>query len=419
MGRSRTSTDRPPSRLRPPTMPRGLPLRRAQHGGGTGARPTRPAGHRPTSIDGYRLTVVLNEASPWSWHIVEMLSQLGIEVVAVHVRGADGPRYGARTADIQLTGSTAGTAIRLRSVLVRSGSDAVLCLYSGRYAFIAALATLFDTRCDLFLFVGGSDATNDFGARPFGWVFRRIRIWSYRRADIILTHGDHLRAVVLGIDEHLSPQVWLHGIATPALVERCAEPTLITLFAPRVWKSVYNNEQLLGALELLDAEECEEIEVVINGLHMPDSIRRRVAVLAEKISIRVLDGYDFNDRYRYFTEATHVVSMARSDGVPNAVLEAAYAGCRLILGDIAATRELVRSRGLRARLVPLDSPEDLARALRECRWDRSDVNGDAIHNRRIVDRFYGPECAKQEFSRILLTHLNDQSWDLLGGKEQL
>ena len=407
MEHSDGATGRPAPKLNRPGRARRRP-RPAQRIDATNNEPTRPVSGRMTSIEGYRLTVVLNELSPWSWHAVDLLSQLGIEILTVHVRGAGGQRLITRTAELRLTGSTLGTVIRLRSALVRSESDAVLCLYAGRYALIGALATLLGKRRDLFLVVAGSDAKSTFGDRTFGWVFRRMRKWSFGRADLILTNGAHLRNAVLGIDKRLRPQVWMHGIATPALVERRPGAEPIRVFAPRTWRSVYNNEQIIDALELLAAGECAGIEVVLNGLHMPDVIRERVVLLAEKISIGVLDGYPFEDRYKFFSEATFVVSMARSDGVPNAVLEAAYAGCGLILGDIAATQELVNFSGLTARLVPLDSPEDLAAVLRECQVGHTPWAEEAVHNRHVVEHSYGPDRAKEEFRRILVAHLNDK-----------
>lgn len=71
----------------------------------------------------------------------------------------------------------------------------------------------------------------------------------------------------------------------------------------------------------------------------------------------MVKGYS-NDVFRWFKRASLLVSASAFEGSPNSVLEAAAAGCPLVLSDIPAHRELFDDS--EARFVQGDDPPSLA-----------------------------------------------------------
>jgi len=196
----------------------------------------------------------------------------------------------------------------------------------------------------------------------------------------------------------------VHGIEIPQLIPSTYNSSLTKIFAPRPWYDPYNNETILAALEILPDSVLNNLHLTLNIFGISEGDRRRLNALATRASVEMIDGYDFEKRYEYFAEATHVVSMSRSDGIPNAVLEAALAGCSLILGDIEATRQLVRDYGLRAHLVSVEYPTELAHKLEECSLSPNDDVSKA-HNQHVIRQSFNSSAARGRISEILRGHL--------------
>ena len=293
-------------------------------------------------------------------------------------------------------------ALILRLKLSRRGPRTVVCLYSGRFAVLGYLLTLFRADRKLLLYVAGSDANQDFGAGLRSLVKRWVRRWVYEHADVVLTNGRHLANRVQVVAPKTKPKVWYHGIETPEVPLRLETPSSLRIFAPRPWGDVYNNGYLLDALKTIGDEISLPIELIMNCKHATPSDLFRIQQLKGTVRVSTVDGYPFSDRYSYFCSATHVVSMSRSDGVPNAVLEAAYAGCGLVLSDIPANRELTSEFDLRAILVRLDSPKDLVSALTKCWTGRDEFIMSASHNMEQVRS----KCSIEAGLNVLRTTFN-------------
>lgn len=97
-----------------------------------------------------------------------------------------------------------------------------------------------------------------------------------------------------------------------------------------------------------------------------DALRARAAALGLADRVRVLDDVATPALHRWLRTADVLVSMSGHEAFGMAAVEAAAAGCRTVLSDIPAHREVAREHlGGSAALVPLTAgPELLATAVR-------------------------------------------------------
>jgi len=318
-------------------------------------------------------------------------------------RGSSSKRVGtSRSATIHLSRNIILASLQVRGILIRERANTIVVIHAGFFALVGALTKKLMPRVSLVLYAGGSDVLGTLGKGLRGMVARALRIWSFRQSDLVLTNGAHLKEAVIDIWRDANVYDVPHGIKTPNLKMKSCDYSALRIFAPRPWTEPYNNEQLLSAIEALPPEFHSKVSVTANVHGISKREMARLQKMAKTIPICMLDGYDFDDRYRYFSSACVVVSMSRSDGIPNAVLEAAYAGCTLILGDINATRDLVLRYELKAHLVEIDAPIKLARKLQELVIGHDIVHADILHNRGVIYRSFGSSKASQNIS----VHLN-------------
>jgi glycosyltransferase involved in cell wall biosynthesis len=126
---------------------------------------------------------------------------------------------------------------------------------------------------------------------------------------------------------------------------------------------VKNHPLLLRALQRLD----EDVHLVLIGA---GPSRRALEELAKELQV---DGRVHFTGQLVETENLHQffdlsVLCSRSEGFPNAVIEALAAGCPLVATPVGGIPEVVTD-GQTGRLVPVDQPDVLAGTLRELRRD--------------------------------------------------
>lgn len=93
----------------------------------------------------------------------------------------------------------------------------------------------------------------------------------------------------------------------------------------------------------------------------------------------------------WMAQAAACVSVSHFEGQPNVVMEAAAAGCPLVLSDIPAHRELFDERS--ASLVPTDSPPRIAEAVLETLNNPAGARERAARARAIAARCDVPGTA--------------------------
>jgi len=150
---------------------------------------------------------------------------------------------------------------------------------------------------------------------------------------------------------------------------------------------VKNHAMVVRALQRLD----ENVHLVLIGA---GPSRRALEDFAKELQV---------DRRVHFTgqlvegENLHQffdvsVLCSRSEGFPNAIIEALAAGCPVVATPVGGIPEIIidRQTGL---LVPVDQPEALAARVQELR-------GDAALRRRLTEA--GPACARDKYHQTLV-----------------
>lgn len=114
-------------------------------------------------------------------------------------------------------------------------------------------------------------------------------------------------------------------------------------------------------------------------------LRNQFASEADRPGVSLTGAVDPTPHYR---RASWFVSTSRSEGLPNAVLEALACGVPALLSDIPAHREVAERAGEAVRLVPERSTETWAQALQIA------VSDSSLPERRLAAR----QAAEQHFS---------------------
>lgn len=204
-------------------------------------------------------------------------------------------------------------------------------------------------------------------AYPSSWK-TRLRLLLGRRAACIVanSHGgiDYWRPHMPGNKLHLVrncvvPADDRTGLPDDAIAAHWVGRPVV-LFAGRF--SYEKNIPVLVESLILVAQQYPAAIIMMfgQGPERESAVRRIADVgLEERI---VIAGYS-SQLAGWMAHAAACVSVSHFEGHPNVVMEAAAAGCPLVLSDIAAHRELFDETS--ALLVPVDSPPRIAEAVLE------------------------------------------------------
>lgn len=157
------------------------------------------------------------------------------------------------------------------------------------------------------------------------------------------------------------------------------EPFL--LFAGRL-SPEKNLPRLLEALALVAGEH--QVRTVLCG---EGPMRGQVIGLVERFGLsgKVTVSGLRTDLWGVMKSATALVSPSLFEGQPNVVLEAAAAGCPLVLSDIKGHRDVADERS--AVFFRPDSPAELAGALLATLRDPAAASCRAVHALRVADSY--------------------------------
>ncbi|HEV8693290.1 MAG TPA: glycosyltransferase [Lysobacter sp.] len=223
-------------------------------------------------------------------------------------------------------------------------------------------------------------------AYPPGWK-THLRLLVGRRATCIVANSQggidywrpHLSADRLHLVRNcVSPAEHPEGEPVEALAPSLAGHPVV-LFAGR-YTYQKNISGLVDALILVARQHPDAAIRMFGEGPERESAERQVtaAGLARRI---VVAGYS-SQLATWMAHATVCVSVSRFEGHPNVVIEAAAAGCPLVLSDIPAHRELFDERS--AALVPIDSPPRIAEAVLETLHDPARARERATRARVIA-----------------------------------
>ncbi len=199
-----------------------------------------------------------------------------------------------------------------------------------------------------------------------GWK-NRLRILLGQRAACVIANSNG------GLDywRQYIPDERLH------LVRNCVSPMSVELMDPLLEKTLPNiaerqivlfagrfsyekNIPILVDALILVAKQQPKIIILLFGEGPERELAERKIGDAGLGDRMVLAGYSSNLAY-WMQRASVCVSVSHFEGHPNVVIEAAAAGCPLVLSDISAHRELFGDESV--AFVPADSPSSIAVAV--------------------------------------------------------
>ena len=197
-----------------------------------------------------------------------------------------------------------------------------------------------------------------------GWRRRLLRL-ALSEADRVITlshaFAERLRAVAPGARITTIPNAFDPAIETSSEPEPIARTDdtcrFVYLATLRRGKGIH---ELLAATELLKQRHVK-FEVVLLGDMQSEERRQLDAKInsdAPGNPIRWLGSADLAMKHKWLAWADVFVHPSHSEGLPNAVLEAAASGLPVIATDVGATRDVLQPDPLAAPLAVLIPPRD-------------------------------------------------------------
>jgi L-malate glycosyltransferase len=195
-----------------------------------------------------------------------------------------------------------------------------------------------------------------------GPLVRRV----LRAADLVTVPGEHMRAAVERLAPGTPVLVFQYGVEADRLAalarEGAAAGGPLRIASARPLLALYRIDLLLDALAKLRAEGVAfRCDIAGNGPERP-ALERRAAGLGIADAVRFHGALDPEAVYDLLARTDVAVSVAESDGVSLALLEALALGAIPVLSDIPANRAWTE-RGAAAVLVE-SSPTALADGIR-------------------------------------------------------
>jgi glycosyltransferase involved in cell wall biosynthesis len=208
-------------------------------------------------------------------------------------------------------------------------------------------------------------------------------------------------------DRQANVVVWRHGIDVPNIPLLGANGrSSISIVAPRPWDPLYNNSQVVDGLsEYAQHHRSDPLSVLFCGPRAGQQDLEKLAKLDRSFGptqrLSIVDGYDFDNRFRVFGDNAVTISLSKSDGTANCVLEAMASGSLPVLSDIPANRILIEKFGIFAELVAIGDPGALRRALERIS-DRRDEWADlARTNRSLVEGHFSTGVATPRLCSLM------------------
>lgn len=223
-------------------------------------------------------------------------------------------------------------------------------------------------------------------------LYRRIDRLALRSADMVVTPCAAFAHDLTEVGVDPRRIVVVHNAVSPrTLPPRADARHALGLEGARVVLSVgrlsreKGHDVLVDACATLDPSVRRDVIVVIAG-EGPERRRLEARAAAAGVTLRC-DGFQA-DVAPYYAAADLFVLPSRSEGSPNALLEALAAGCPIVASRVGGVPEIVQ-HGVSARLVVPDRPLQLREAIEHV-LRRREVAADLAASGRIVAARFTP-----------------------------
>lgn len=270
----------------------------------------------------------------------------------------------------------------MKRLVRRIAPDLLHAHYASSYGFLGSVASV---NCPRLLTVWGSDIAEAPWRNP---ALRRLIRHSLRAYRWINAASDQLAdmLVKLGARRELI-EVFPYGIDLRKMPLRAtpSSPRNYRLLSMRHWQPLYRIDHVIAGFNRY-VEEFDDLDLVVTGSgRQADQKRIRQLVstckMPDRIQVRGLISQEemWNEVYR----SDIMISVPRTDGAPQSLLESMAAGVLPVVSDIEANRSwLDESRSV---IVDRFDPESVKNALREA-VKRVSTGFDATTNRKVVEK---------------------------------
>jgi glycosyltransferase involved in cell wall biosynthesis len=267
--------------------------------------------------------------------------------------------------------------LNLWRLLRHLAPDLIVCHFCSGVHFFAAIAY---GRCPVAGIVMGSDVLYDRGDKSNPALRRYLVRAGLRRSALVSAKSGYLerRCREFGVTGRIAVNYWGADTARFAPGDRAAARRQLALpddrpivLSPRTLSPLYNVDLVIAALALVVREHADALLVLI-GREVPEYRARlnlQVQELGLQHHVRFVGEVGLAEVPHYYNAADVVVSMARTEGFPNTVLEVMCCRRPLVVGRIEQVTELIEDgrEGLLVELEPGSLARGIDRILREPR----------------------------------------------------
>jgi glycosyltransferase involved in cell wall biosynthesis len=263
-----------------------------------------------------------------------------------------------------------GEAFYLAALMVKVKPDLVHVFYANYH--LINLAVLCGRK--LIVTVMGSDISP---SRLKRWSLDRFLVKCLlQKAEVITSKSEYLdqllidldlslqkiRRITWGIDpRRFHPKVDAHPLRRGLGID----PETFVLFSVRACKPLYQHEKIIRAFDSFyrrtDGDSILLITTLFSQPGYLKSLRQLVGDLGLTSNVMFLPPVPPDAMPAYYNLSDAVVSIPRSDGMPQSLYESMACGCFHILGDLPQYRELLYP-GENGMTVSLDDTDELCRA---------------------------------------------------------
>jgi len=274
-------------------------------------------------------------------------------------------------------------APKLRKICTRIKADVLFSLWGGGFSLISYASGVRPYA----VFVGGGDILRVSGAQKL------LSRHALARAAVTFANGKYLGERAKAFAPSASIHTFNLGVDPQKFTPGNPPAGPISIICTRGFLPCYNNKYLIEALALLP-QSVPEFRVVFTSAGETLDETRRLAdrVLSPSIRSRVefLNGVTDEVMLQNLCNAQIYTSFSTYDGTSISLLEALSCGLFPVVSDIQPNREWIDPQLRNGILVPLEKPEECAKALEqalvEAAWRREAAK---VNRQLILERADG------------------------------
>jgi len=302
--------------------------------------------------------------------------------------------------------------LNLLKLLKSIGPDVIVCHFCAGGHFFGAIAY---GRCPVAGIVMGSDVLYDRGDRKVSMLRRLLIRMGLRRTLYISAKSDYLRQRIrhLGASCPVTVNYWGADMQqfkptdrTEARKKLGLPESAPIIISPRTLSRLYSIDAIIDAMSLVVRTEPQALLVVF-GIEVSkyrDELEQQIITAGLQGNIQMIGVVKFDDVPDYYNAGDIVVSMAKTEGFPNSVLEVMCCRRPVLVGRLPQIEEILQNN-LHCRMVEINS-HDIAQSIVELIQNPRQAAKLAEGGHRVAHEFADIRKNGKIFASDLKQHLS-------------